>query len=139
MEKIGTDLNFESCLTLELSNRSGGFSLLWKSALDISIHSYSSYYIDCLVEGTSSCILSQTFIGVYREARVDSRHNFWSLLQKQDKGNSVVWLCTCDFNEIMDHQKKGSVLKSSSQMDQFIEVIKDIRIHYIRFRRKNFT
>ncbi|XP_073019456.1 uncharacterized protein [Primulina eburnea] len=88
--------------------RSGGLILFWKATLDVSIHSYSSGHIDCLVKHFEKC---WRFTRFYGNPEVSKRYLSWKLLWRlfgnQDR-RGVPWLVRGDFNEIcIDREKVG--------------------------------
>lgn len=63
--------------------RSGGLILLWKDPFDITVKSYMSGHIDCIVQHGDK---SWRFTGFHGNPNMANRHMSWELL---------AFKCTC--------------------------------------------
>lgn len=92
--------------------------------MNISILSYSSGHIDCLINDHSNPFY---FTGVYGNPKKYIRHVLWSLLNRiasNHTNNRFGWLIGRDFNEVLfNHEKKGGKPRAMSLINNFREAL----------------
>ncbi|XP_075499327.1 uncharacterized protein LOC142537718 [Primulina tabacum] len=119
-------LGFFGMFTVSCQGRSGGFILLWKEQLDITVHSYSSGHIDCMVKHFEKF---WRFTGFYGNPEASNRHLSWELLRWLSgiqEFIGVPWLVGGDFNEIcFDREKFGGNLRPLHQNRSFRDALDD--------------
>lgn len=119
--------------------------MMWFDLVDVSIRSYSSGHIDCVV---SSDQLVWRFTGFYGNPISHLRYQSWALLHRLFNIIELqhIWLVGGDFNEILhDYDKQGGSLRPLSQMATFQEVITQCNLrelpgkgdHYTWFNRRS--
>lgn len=91
--------------------------MFWSDSINISLHSYSSGHIDCVINLEESFF---KFTGFYGNPNTPARRFSWDLLRRlgSDPIPQVgAWLVGGDFNEIFyEVEKKGGNPRSFSQM-----------------------
>jgi hypothetical protein len=50
MERVRVNLNYNSCLSVDVEGRSGGLSVLWRDTIKCSVLNYSQNFINLVVE-----------------------------------------------------------------------------------------
>ena len=94
-ERVG----FSSSIQVDSTGRSGGLLLMWNDDLEVSLKSFSSHHID--IDVTDGRGLQWRYTGVYGEPIRGQRWQFWELLRRLQMVNSLPWLVSGDFNEIV--------------------------------------
>jgi hypothetical protein len=119
--------------------KSGGLALLWNDSIAVEILNYSSSHINACVSFAGSDY-KWKFIGFYRNPDRNSRHESWKLLSHLGSFLPDDWLCTGDFNEIVDStEKAGGSLRSTRQMELFRHIILENQLSDLGFRGSIFT
>ncbi|XP_075523988.1 uncharacterized protein LOC142556413 [Primulina tabacum] len=117
-------LGFFGMFTVSCQGRSGGLILLWKAPLDVTVHSYSSDHIDCMVKLFEKC---WRFTGFYGNPNASNIHLSWELLRRLSgiqEFIGVSWLVGGDFNEIcLDQEKLGGNLRPLHQTQAFWDAL----------------
>lgn len=108
------------CFQVNSRGRAGGLSILWKEEeVSISIQSYLQFHIDMIVH--SSVIFRFTLF--YRHPEQSKRVLGWNLLRFLHTHNSLPWLLSGDFNEVISVHETSSGRRNKSQMLSFREVL----------------
>ncbi|KAL0456837.1 UNVERIFIED_CONTAM: putative mitochondrial protein [Sesamum latifolium] len=138
IEKLKRSLNlFGFCV--EPRGKSGGLALLWQKLVDVQLQSFSRYHIDVSIKLEESEEWWR-FSGVYGEPDSHKREVFWSLLRRLHSQSVRPWLCTSDFNEILEHsEKEAGLMRAEWQIRNFRGCLTDCALHDLGFRGSSFT
>lgn len=83
--------------------------------MEVSLCNFSAFYID--VDISNEDDMDQwRFICIYDQQEEHNRHQTWDLIRHLGRDNSMSWLLTCDFNEILFSFEKKGRLHSKRQM-----------------------
>ncbi|XP_050217791.1 uncharacterized protein LOC126668646 [Mercurialis annua] len=104
LEALSKKLHMEGCFGVGCEGKSEGLGLLWTVKEDISVLSYSKHYIDCIVQKKNQLIWR--FTGFYGNPNHLKRVHSWTLLSRLSSLFNGPWLCSGDFNEVLDHSEK---------------------------------
>lgn len=98
--------------------------LILKNDLDVTIISYDSSYIDCVVRCQDFGVFYVT--NLYGNPYRNQREYSWELLRRLTYGNSLPWVVLGDFNDITSQQEQlRKNLRPKSQIDAFKYVVND--------------
>ena len=101
MEKI----NFVNGLIVPRKGRGRGLALLWKREIDLEIMGYSRSFIDAIITEQDSSF-KWRIIGLYGNPETHRRKESWEELGALSRKFNLLWLCYCDFNEILSGKEK---------------------------------
>ncbi|KAL6508948.1 hypothetical protein OROHE_021507 [Orobanche hederae] len=108
--------------------------------IDVSIKSYSTGHIDCMVTRGGGM---WRFTGIYGNPITEKRRFTWELLRRlatQDHGVDMAWLVGGDFNEITrDAEKLGGGPRLLKQMTMFNETLMYCGVHEVGETDSSFT
>ncbi|XP_075499426.1 uncharacterized protein LOC142537821 [Primulina tabacum] len=133
-------LGFFGMFTVSCQCRSGGLIILWKTPLDVTVHSYSSRHIDCMVNHFEKC---WRFTGFYGNPEARNRHLSWELLRRLSGLQEFIcvpWLVGGDFNEIcFDREKLGGNLRPLHQTQAFRDALDECTLQDLHGSGEFFT
>ena len=118
----------------------GGIAVLWREGIDLQLRSKSKYHID--MEVTMLGEAKWRFTGIYGEAKSELKTRTWETLRRlfSESSESLPWLCTGDFNEILyHHEKEGGVPRAQAFLDRFKGVLEECELHDLGFVGDVFT
>ncbi|KAL0431154.1 UNVERIFIED_CONTAM: hypothetical protein Sradi_0741400 [Sesamum radiatum] len=105
-------------LDSSFARKSGGFMLLWRKDLNVTLQSFSPHHIDITVAEVGND--SWRFTKFYGHPEVAKSKESWNLLRKLSKQSVRPWLCTGDFNEIISkEEKQGQLVHPEWQVEAF--------------------
>ncbi|KAL0433400.1 UNVERIFIED_CONTAM: hypothetical protein Slati_2674300 [Sesamum latifolium] len=80
------------------------------------------------------------FMDFYNFSEVARRKEGWDLLRKLSRASVQPWLCTGDFNKVLEqHEKQGSLPRAPWQMRDFRECLQDCALQDLGFQDNLFT
>jgi exonuclease III len=102
---IRIKLGFDYSFCVDCVGRSGGLLLLWRNDLNVIIQTYSRRHISAIIDcnGVNS---DWRFTGFYGHPITATRKESWDLLRHLHTFQPTPWLCTGDFNEIINLSEK---------------------------------
>jgi endonuclease/exonuclease/phosphatase family metal-dependent hydrolase len=107
MERIRVQLNYNSCLSIDVEGHSGGLSVMWRDSIKCRVLNYSRNFINLIVEergkgeGRLTCYYGYPERGRRREA--------WELLRELRDISELPWCIMGDFNDLLSQEdKKGT-------------------------------
>lgn len=116
----------------------GGLALFWNSNVNVNIKSYSSHYIDAVVQNKSDMLWRCT--GVYGHLKAKKKHHTWTLLKRLADLSFYPWCYFVDFNEILHcHEKSGGNDRNLSMMTEFRKSIQACNLIDIGYKGSQFT
>ncbi|XVF60704.1 hypothetical protein PTKIN_Ptkin08bG0069800 [Pterospermum kingtungense] len=122
MERVRVLLGYNSCLTVDCVRRGGGLALLWMAEINLEVLSYSTHHIHRMVDGGNKG-RAWLFMVFYGEPQTNRRLDTWNLLRRLRGLDSLPWLISGDFNELLiDRDKLGGTLHNNRLMDEFRSV-----------------
>lgn len=132
-------IGLTGCLAVSSNGLSGGIALFWEENLDVKLITINNRLIDVSIQETpSSPIWRCTF--VYREPRVENRHQMWELLRRIKPRSPHPWLVMGDFNEALwQFEHFSETRRGEKQMEDFREVLAFCDLHDIGFRGLPWT
>ncbi|KAL0355466.1 UNVERIFIED_CONTAM: hypothetical protein Sradi_3993500 [Sesamum radiatum] len=117
----------------------GGSILLWRKDVEVWLQSFSSHHIDATVKSVD-CKDRWRFTGFYGYPEVHNRKLSWGLLRQLARQSTRPWICTRDFNEILEqHEKQGNIPRAQWQMQDFRESLIDCDLYDLGFQGHMFT
>ena len=105
MEKVMEKINFVNGLIVPRRGRGGGLALLWKREIDLEIMGYSRSFIDAIITKQDSGF-KWRITGFYGNPETYRRKESWEELKVLHRKFNLLWLCYCDFNEILSGEEK---------------------------------
>lgn len=124
VEGLKRSLGYRNGLGVGSFGRGGGLALLWSHEIQVRLLSYDKLHIDVVVVDPTTGSDLWRFTGFYGEARRERRHRSWDLLKYLSTQSDVPWMCTGDFNEILDAREQfGGVTRPERQMDGFRDAV----------------
>lgn len=116
-------IQIDGCFMVPTGGRGGGLALLWKKGVAVWVDSFSSYYIDSIIDGDSECAWHLT--GFYGEPEASRRSEGWNMfLRMLSLKPKLLWCYFGDFNELLEVQdKKGGIPRAHNLMESFREVL----------------
>ncbi|EPS61484.1 hypothetical protein M569_13313 [Genlisea aurea] len=118
---------------------SGGLALLWRKELDVSLLSYSKWYIDVNINNPSADG-HWRLTGFYGNPVCSARSEFWDLLRRLHRHSLRPWICVGDFNEVLfPHEFSSRVSRHPRQMEDFRKAVVDCGLNEIPFQGHSFT
>ncbi|KAL0355426.1 UNVERIFIED_CONTAM: LINE-1 retrotransposable element O protein [Sesamum radiatum] len=119
--------------------KGGGLILLWRKDVEVWLQSFSSHHIDATVKSVD-CKDRWRFTGFYGYPEVHNRKLGWGLLRQLARQSTRPWICTRDFNEILEqHEKQGTIPRAQWQMRDFKECLIDCDLYDLGFQGDMFT
>ncbi|KAL0432495.1 UNVERIFIED_CONTAM: hypothetical protein Slati_2583800, partial [Sesamum latifolium] len=116
-----------------------GLLLLWRKDVDVWLQSYSSHHFDVTIK-SEECLDRWRFRGFYGYPEVGQRKEDWSLLRRLAHHSVRPWICTGDFNEILEqHEKQRALPRASWQMRDFRECLADCGLQDMGCEGDRFT
>lgn len=138
METIRRKSGFFNGIDISLIGTSGGLYLAWKGESLVSLRSYSKCHIDVKVQENLNLDVWR-FTGFYGSPYLHERDESWNTLLRLGEDQSLPWLVSGDFNEILySFEKKGGLTRSKSRMEEFRMVLESCRLSDIGFTRPWF-
>lgn len=105
-------------LVVDYVGRGRGLALMWKEDLGIEIQNYSQRHINAIVKQANG--IPWTFTGFYGHPEAHKRTEAWGLLRFLKSLAPGLWICACDFNEILDlSEKLGGKGRPNFLMENF--------------------
>ncbi|KAA3468179.1 reverse transcriptase [Gossypium australe] len=139
MSKVRRSCGFINGIDVDAEGSRGGLCLAWKSGMDISLRSFSKWYIDVVVKEDNSQI-EWRFTGFYGSPYSKDRIQVWDLLKKLRQNGTGPWLVAGDFNEIMySFEKNGGLPRDPKRMEVFKETLTECQLKDIGFVGALFT
>ncbi|EPS61587.1 hypothetical protein M569_13207, partial [Genlisea aurea] len=118
---------------------SGGLALFWKKELDVSLLSYSKWYIDVSINisfGDVQCRVT----GFYDNPISSSRPDSWNLLRRLHRHSLRPWICVGDFNEVLfPHEVSSLASRPTAQMVGFRRALMDCGLTDLPYHGHPFT
>ena len=131
------ELGFDHHWVTPKINRLGCLALFWKNSLKIEVISSLLNHIDAVIEG--SLENKRRFTSIYGFADPAKKCDTWALLRRLHR-NSLLWLCTGDFNEILwSHEKCGLSPRGESPIKDFRDVLNEAGLKDLGYVGKKFT
>ena len=129
----------ENCFGVDLEERKGGLTMMWKNDIKLKFNGFSKNHIDMVVEQGAG-LLAWRLTGFYGEPekvrRKETRRLFKGLAIQDD----LPWCCFGDFNEILlDHEKSGGCLRREGQMVDFREALDKCKLDDLGFLGNWYT
>ena len=116
----------------------GGLAMMWNSEMNLQITSYSSHHIDAIVKQRNG--KWWRYNGIYEHSETAQKVHTWSLLRRLSSLFKLPWLCSGDFNEILDQKEKsGGLPKDPFLMMDFTDVLKECGLVDMGWRGYSFT
>ena len=101
MEKI----NFVNELIVPRKGRGRGLALLWKREIDLEIMGYSRSFIDAIII-EQDLGFRWRITCLYGNPKTHRRKESWEEHGALSRKFNLLWLCYCDFNEILSGEEK---------------------------------
>ena len=98
-------IRFDKKFFVQRVTRGGGLVLYWKNDIEVEVESSSLNHIDAVINKSSG--KAWRFTGFYGNTETHRRSESWDLLRQLHGRNSLPWLCTGDFNEIVKQSEKS--------------------------------
>ncbi|XP_019177735.1 PREDICTED: uncharacterized protein LOC109172940 [Ipomoea nil] len=137
MESVRVRLNYDNCLTVEATRRSGGLALLWNGGLDVEVVGYSNHYIDTVITQRGS---RWRFTGFYGCPKWNQRYTSWNTLRYLSSLNDLPWVLMGDLNDILDAREKlGRVPHPQWLIRGFREAVRASGLYDFPFEGYQFT
>ena len=105
MENLMEKINFVNGLIVPRRGRGGGLALLGKREIDLEIMGYSRSFIDAIITKQDSGF-KWRITGFYGNPETYRRKESWEELKVLYRKFNLLWLCYCDFNEILSGKEK---------------------------------
>ncbi|KAK3221989.1 hypothetical protein Dsin_009014 [Dipteronia sinensis] len=138
MENIHIKLKFFGKLVVNSVGRSGGLCLFWSKDIDVSLLSFTNYYID--IQIVSQKDTRWCFTGFYGHPDASQRYHAWTLLRRLKSMSCHPWVCAGDFNEILeDSEKVGGNQRPRFLIENFRTALDDCSLQDIGFTGPSFT
>lgn len=119
LELVRRRLSFVGCIGVNPISRKGGLALLWRNPDVLDIHNFSHNHISAWVKSVRGDD-RWLFTDLYGEPKTHHRQRTWNLLKNIRPHDSVPWIISWDFNEIIFHfEKSRSRSRSETQMCNF--------------------
>lgn len=113
--------------------------MLWKSDLNVDLMSLSLNHIDIRVNDEVEN-LEWRYTEFYGNPEEANKSLSWDLMDTLGGLSNLPWLCGGDFNEILlDSEKKGGVVRKSSSMQNFRDVVTKCNLENLGFTGYPFT
>lgn len=117
-------LGFAGMFVVNRNGRSGGLMLLWKDPFDVTLKSFTSGHIDCIIYHGEKM---WRFTGFYGHPETACHHQSWELLCRLNgmtDMRGLSWLVGGDFNEICyDSEKLGGNPRPLNQSGAFRDTL----------------
>jgi hypothetical protein len=107
MERIRINLNFNSCLTVDVEVRSGGLSVMWRNSINCRIMNYSRNFINLVVKDKEKEEWRLTCYYGYPER--ERRRQAWDLWRELRDMSDLPWCVLGDFNDLLSQQDKKGI------------------------------
>ena len=104
LDYVKDRIHFDKKFFVQRVNKGGGLVIYQKNDLLIDVVSSSLNHIDVIINKDTEA--TWRFTGFYDEPKTHKRHESWDLLCPLHHQNSLPWLCTEDFNEILKQSEK---------------------------------
>lgn len=119
MEVMRRRFGFLNGIDIGAKGSKGGLCLAWREDIQVSLRSFSSNYINVLLQ-LSSKEVKWRFICFYGSLYAFNKSTTWECLRHLGNNNDIPW-CVCrDFNEILyAHEKKGCLPRKERRMASF--------------------
>ncbi|MCH80000.1 hypothetical protein A2U01_0000762, partial [Trifolium medium] len=104
MERVRVNLNFNSCLSVDVEGRSGGLSVMWKDTIKCRVLNYSRNFINLVVEEREEGEWRLTCYYGYPER--GRRRQAWELLRELRDMSESPWCIIGDFNDLLSQEDK---------------------------------
>ncbi|PPD86283.1 hypothetical protein GOBAR_DD16789 [Gossypium barbadense] len=78
--RVQNNCRLQNGLTINSEGRSGGFALMWRDGMNVSIQNYSKHHIDSMVRLENNKIIRVT--GFYGHANPNHRRSSWDILRR---------------------------------------------------------
>ncbi|PNX96867.1 ribonuclease H, partial [Trifolium pratense] len=104
MERVRVNLNFNSCLSVDVEGRSGGLSVMWKDTIKCRVLNYSRNFINLVVEEREEGEWRLTCYYGYPER--GRRRQAWDLLRELRDMSESPWCIIGDFNDLLSQEDK---------------------------------
>jgi hypothetical protein len=104
LERIRVQLNYSSCLAIDVEGRSGGLAVMWRDSIKCRVVNYSRNFINLIVEEGGkgewrlTCYYGYPERGMRREA--------WDLLRELRDMSGLPWCVVGDFNDLLSQEDK---------------------------------
>jgi len=122
---IQRKLNFSAGFFQEPTGLAGGLALFWTNKVSLNITYQSFDMLDSICTDLDSGI-TMRLTYLLAPARYPLRQNLWTVLRRISNFNSLPWLCTGDYNEVLYPWEKVSKCPAESyRMVSFRDVIND--------------
>lgn len=117
-------LGFDSCFSVDCTNRSGGLALFRRTSSNCQLANYSNNHIT--VEITDSVHGPWRLTGYYGYPEGGRRRLAWDFLRQLCNQFTGPWCILGDFNDIMDaSEKRGRNLRSNRLINGFRQAVLD--------------
>ncbi|MCI03614.1 endonuclease/exonuclease/phosphatase family protein, partial [Trifolium medium] len=107
MERIRVQLNFNSCLSIDVEGRSGGLSVMWRDNISCRVLNYSRNFINLIVEEGGKGEWRLTCYYGYPER--SRRRHAWELLRELRDMSELPWCIMGDFNDLLSQEDKKGI------------------------------
>nr|POE70780.1 hypothetical protein CFP56_32095 [Quercus suber] len=139
MEEVKDRVKRSQGLVVPSVGRSGRLPLLWKPSLVVEVQSFSKSHIDAIIK-PGGVVEEWRFTGFYGNPETSKRVESWQLLKRLSRGNSLLWVCVGDFNELMHSgEKEGGSQRPLGQMKNFCEAINTCQFRDLGYIGQDFT
>jgi hypothetical protein len=105
IEGIRIKTGFQNLFVVDCVGKSMGLALLWNKETDVTIQNFSQRRIHAAVWVDGDGVIWR-FNGFYGHPNASKRHEAWNLLRFFAAGESELWMCAGDINEIVDITEK---------------------------------
>lgn len=123
VEKVRRKVHFDCYFAAIRAGIRRGMVMMWNSDMDLRITSYSSHYIDAIVKQRTG--KQWRYTEMYGHPETSRKVHTWNLLRRLSSLSKSPWVCSGNFNEILDQKEKsGGLPKDSSLIIDFREVLK---------------
>ena len=139
MDGIKEGLNRSQGLVVPCKGRSGGLAILWTKELKVDVQTFSDNDIDEIVDqGVTGHQWRIT--GFYGNPETSKRQESWLLLKRLSNLNSLPWVCSKDFNELMhERENEGGSTRPVKQMKAFCDVINSNCLRDMGYKGQDYT
>lgn len=111
----------------------GGLFSYGRRKRELEIYNFLRRHVNAIIKDGDGDFYWK-FIGFYKHPKSPKQAESWVLLKHLKSYAPVPWLCTGDFNEIMDqYEKEGAAVRWESQMDGFRTALEECQLCDMRY------
>ncbi|GAA0183849.1 hypothetical protein LIER_42471 [Lithospermum erythrorhizon] len=138
-EYIKRKVKLPNALVVEARGRKGGLALLWPRSLNVEIKSFSTHYIEAIVQfGDTN---PWRFVGFYGLHETGMGKFSWNLMRLINGLVNIPTVFMEDFNELLDQKENVSHrrLRPSWQIQNFHQAVEDCGLLDLGYWGFSFT